>query len=79
MEKNEIKITRNYSFWKHPIKWWKDRKVMKVANFLINYQWKHGMKEEVEKMQYDIMFYGTAVAKDGKRIDPNKFPPPTQL
>ena len=70
---DEIKIIRNYSFWKHPIKWWKDRKKMKVANFLINYQWKHGMKEEVEKMQMDMFLYGSAIAKDGKRIDPKKF------
>lgn len=70
MKENEIKITRNYSFWKHPFKWWRDRKVIKVANFLINYEWEHGMREEVYKMQEDLIFYGSAFCKDGKRIDP---------
>jgi len=71
----ELKITRNYSFWKHPIKWFRDRKKMKMANFLINYEWEHGMREEVEKMQMDILLHGTAIMKKGKRVDLSKFSP----
>ena len=68
-KQNEIKIIRNYSFWKHPIKWWKDRKIMKMANFFVNYEWEHRMREEVQKMKMDIFLYGSAVAKNGRRID----------
>lgn len=73
MKEPELKITRNYSFWKHPIKWFKDRKKVKMANFLINYQWEHGMREEVQQMSHDMMFYGSVIMKDGKRVDPSKF------
>ncbi len=69
-QENELKITRNYSFWKHPIKWWKDRKIFKVANFIINQEWQNGLKEEVSKMEMDIFMHGTAVMKKGKRVDP---------
>ena len=44
-----------------------------MANFLINYEWEHGMREEVFKMQHDILFYGSAVSKNGKRVDPKTF------
>jgi len=66
---NEITITRTYSFWRHPIKWWKDRKKFAFMNIMANQMWKNGMKEEVEKMQLDMLMYGSAVMKDGERID----------
>lgn len=29
--KERIKIVSNYSFWKHPIKWWKDKEAEKIC------------------------------------------------
>ena len=35
---NEIKIRANYSFWKHPFKWIKERKLRRVMQDLINFE-----------------------------------------
>jgi uncharacterized protein YkvS len=76
---NEIRVIRNYSFWKHPIKWWKDRKAIKILDLYINSKWKNGLKEEVEKMTEDMLMYGSTIMdKDGKRINPNKLTNPKQ-
>ena len=76
MEENEVKVSRNYSFWRHPIKWWNDRKNIALLNMYVNYQWEHGMREEVAEMKWDIFKYGTAIMdKNGKRVNPEKFAP----
>jgi hypothetical protein len=67
--KKEIKIKSLYLWWRNPIKWWKDRKCIKVMNVLANYQWEHGMKEEVAKITAEAIVYGTAISKDGVRIN----------
>lgn len=66
----ELKVTRNYSFWRHPIKWWMDRKKINIMNAYVNYQWEHGMREEISKMNTDLFLYGSAAMKDGRRINP---------
>ena len=38
-------------------------------NVLANYQWEHGMKEEVAKITAEAIVYGTAISKDGVRIN----------
>lgn len=77
--KNEIKVIRNYSFWQHPLKWWRQRKTISLLNILINQKWEAGLKEEMEKMQEDMFFYGTAVMdKDGKRVNPTNLTPPNK-
>lgn len=65
MQNREIKVTRNYSFWKHPIKWWQDRKVIKFMDWYANYQWNHGMKEKAEKMSIEMIMKGTVIV-DGE-------------
>lgn len=59
----EIKVIRNYSFWRHPIKWFKDRKAIAVLNQVVNYQWENWMKEEVHEAQRNMMLYGTSIIK----------------
>lgn len=70
-----IKLIRSYSFWKHPIEWFRDRKRMKLLEALVNYEWEHGLKEEVERGITDSVLYGGAIFKNGKRVDPNNFRP----
>lgn len=51
MKKREIRIKANYSFWKHPIRWWKERRQREVMEALVNWNWENGGKEELlEKM-----------------------------
>lgn len=71
-EESGIVVTRNYSFWKHPIRWIRDRKKIKMANFFFQYEWKNGMKEEVEQCEEDLLLYGSTLMKDGKRVDIKK-------
>ena len=73
--RDEIKITANYSFWRHPIKWIKERKLRKIMQTYANIQWRNGMKDEIYKRQEDMIFHGTAIMKHGKRVDPLKFKP----
>ena len=54
------KIKRNYKFFQHPIKWFKDIKKIKVLNQLQRAWWKKN-KELIYKAQQDIALYGTAV------------------
>jgi len=69
-------VRRNYSFWKHPIKWWKDRKKITLMNFWVNKMWENGMREEVELMDLDLMMFGAAfMDKNGARVDPRQFQP----
>lgn len=72
--KLNLKITRNYSFWKHPVMWFKDRKKIKLLDFLVKYQLEHGMREEIRKIIHDLEVYGSVITKDGKRIDPKNYP-----
>lgn len=46
------------SFWKHPFKWWKDRKTARLMRFIIAYQWEHGGKEDFERMWKHQTYYG---------------------
>jgi glutathionyl-hydroquinone reductase len=41
---NIIRIKANYSFWKHPIKWIKERKKRKVMQKLFNHYYKKELK-----------------------------------
>lgn len=40
-----IRITANYSFWKHPVKWIKEWKLRRVAQALFNYYYEKDLKE----------------------------------
>lgn len=78
MKEREIKVTRNYSFWRHPIKWWKDRRKIALLDLYVNHRWENGMREEVFEMNMDFLRYGSAVMdKDGKRVDPSNLSPIT--
>lgn len=78
MEKErEIKVVRNYSFWRHPIKWWKDRKAIALLDLYVNKKWEEGMREEVFKANMDMMFYGGAIfdSKTMKNVPMKTFAP----
>ena len=79
MKEEELKVCRKYSFWKHPFRYFKDRKAIKFINWYVNYQWNNGLKEEVEKGELDLLMYGGAVMKDGKHIDYKEFIKNTKL
>ena len=70
--KREIKVSRKYSFWRHPIKYFKDRKKIAFLEMYLNNQWENGLREEVDKVNRDILFYGGAFMKDGKRVCPTE-------
>ena len=46
------------SFWKHPFKWWKDRKMARLMEKLISYRWENGGKEEFEERIKHNLYYG---------------------
>lgn len=59
MKKVEIKVIRNYSFWRHPIKWWKDRKPRALLEMYLNHRWDKDLEQEVEKMLKDVFLNGS--------------------
>ncbi len=58
MADNIIKIKANYSFWKHPIRWLKERKTRKVLQLLANYNWKNRWEKEFEDKYKNMILYG---------------------
>jgi len=42
------KTIRNYKFWLHPIKWFKDIKNLRALNALLKYEWKNGLEKQVQ-------------------------------
>lgn len=68
--KQEIKIKSLWKWWKHPIRWYKDRKKIKLMNIMANHWYQNGGSEEVSKMTVEAIIYGTAISKDGVRINP---------
>ena len=71
-QEKDIQVTRNYSFWRHPIKWWKDRKKIALMNILVNNYWENGGKETVEKATMEAMLYGTTIIKQGAYRSPTE-------
>ncbi len=64
LDTQDIKITLNYNPWFHPIKWFRDKKNLKLANQLLNTQWnKFGMREKVTKHIREIIMYGSTKIK----------------
>ena len=51
-------VSANYSFWKHPLKWLKERKSRKLLEKIIEYKWNNGMKIEVEEQVENMIIYG---------------------
>ena len=49
-----IQIKANYSFWKHPIKWVKERELRNTMQALFDYEWEHSVREQVEK---EVKYY----------------------
>jgi hypothetical protein len=62
-DKERIKIKANYSFWRHPIKWLKERKHRAVLEHMMNFHYQNGGKEEIEKKIKEMMIFGTSVTK----------------
>lgn len=60
-QEKPYKIKRSYRFWQHPIRWWKDRKPIKLLNFYLDYEWNHGGKEKMAKMAEDMCLFGRAI------------------
>ena len=58
MEKPEIQVKANYSFWKNPIKWVKDYRMRKIMTSIVNYQWENEMKEKIHAMVFHANAYG---------------------
>lgn len=63
-----ILITSKYKWWKNPIKWYRDRKMIKVMNSIVNEWFANGGRKELENMYCDVCMYGTAFYRD-KIID----------
>ena len=53
-------IIRDYKFWQHPIKWFKDIKKFKIMNELQRVSWKDNKKVLYKAME-DMYLYGTAI------------------
>ena len=69
----EIRVTRNYSFWRHPIQWFKDRRKIHLLDMLVNHEWEHGLKEEIQKGMFDVVMKGGTVFKNGKHVSLENF------
>jgi hypothetical protein len=70
MEPN-VTIKRPYSFWRHPIRWWRERHKYVLLNVYANQVFLEH-EDEIRQMTVDAMMYGFA-AQDkttGKRVDP---------
>ena len=71
----EIEVVANYKWWRHPVKYWQDRKKRQLMTLLFNSWWKESGFSDGQ-MACDISAYGMIVAdKDGKRVDPSKLSP----
>jgi hypothetical protein len=57
---SDIEITRNYKFYQHPIKWFKDIKKIKIAKLMANKFYKNN-KDLLNKSIEDMMLYGTSI------------------
>lgn len=60
----DIRIRANYSFWRHPIKWLRERKMRKLMEVMINHDWKNGGEERHQKMMKELILKGTVNIKD---------------
>lgn len=65
MEK--ITIRANYSFWRHPIKWFRERKMRHILQLFMDQKYPD-LAPEIRKAQIDMMFYGGAFLKGDKHI-----------
>jgi len=54
----EIKIKRNYTFWRHPVRWFKEIRLMQNINAFANYEWEHGGKEKCMQATKDFITSG---------------------
>ena len=53
-----FKVETKTSFWKHPFKWRKHRKMARLMEKLISYRWENGGKEEFEERRKHHLYYG---------------------
>ena len=63
MTKDQLKITANYSFWKHPVKWIKEYKTRKLLSVCINHYWNMGGKEKVQALTLKALIEGTVIVR----------------
>jgi hypothetical protein len=64
-----MKIVSKYKWWKNPIKWWGDRKKIKIMNILLNHMNQQGgIQDEIFDIQKDLILFGYAKLKDGTTI-----------
>jgi hypothetical protein len=63
-------IIPNYSFWRHPIRWMRERKMRRFMQVLLLEKWPK-MEPELQRMYTEAMLYGTAyrMQKDVKPYD----------
>lgn len=61
------KIKTFYSPWKHPIKWWRERKLRRILQVFVSHKYPQ-IEQELLKAQVDMMLYGHAVMKGGKHV-----------
>ena len=68
-----MKVKANYSFWKYPIKWIRERKVRKLLEVYLENEWKNGLGDKVYKANLEMMLYGQVLLdKKGDIIEQNK-------
>lgn len=59
----EVKAVRNYRFIEHPIKWFRDIKVMKGVNILLDEKWDDKTIEKCKKAVEEMLLYGRHLEK----------------
>ena len=65
-----LRVKLQYSFWQHPIKWFRNRKKRRLLQALANYYWKNGGEEEYEKSIKELLMYGqTKIGEKTFRVD----------
>lgn len=53
-----FKVETKTSFWKHPFKWWRDRKSARLFGKILDYKWKNGLEKEFDEYRKHHLLYG---------------------
>jgi hypothetical protein len=67
MRPDTIILKTKYKIWRNPIKWWKERKMLKIMQFIFQKEYEK-MEPEIAKAKTDLFLYGHTILKDGKHV-----------
>jgi len=66
-------IKSKYKWYKNPIKYFRDRKKIKLMNIIFLEWYNKEGRKEIDKCKLDLLLYGTAIMSNGKRVSYHEF------